>query len=187
MILFLDTEFTNFVRPQLIAIALTSLCGKHEFYAEIKDYNSVGETAFVKNRVLPLLNHEKHGKTAREVSIDLWVWLEELGDGPHEIMADYPTDWELLWDLLGEEIPPNIQSPYTDLHAKLNSDIILKAVSQGRPDFVPFMKTVKDEYFNGFLSHFEGPKSHLQHHALEDTRGIRIAWIKAQEKINEHY
>ena len=37
MLMFLDTEFTNFVRPDLISLALVAKDGR-EFYAERDDY-----------------------------------------------------------------------------------------------------------------------------------------------------
>ncbi len=39
MILFLDTEFTDFQQPDLISIGLVSECGSHEFYAERNDFD----------------------------------------------------------------------------------------------------------------------------------------------------
>jgi hypothetical protein len=42
MLVFLDTEFTNFAKPSLLSIALVAEDGQ-EFYAELVDYNSADE------------------------------------------------------------------------------------------------------------------------------------------------
>ena len=54
MLDFLDTEFTDFVRPDLISIALVSEDGR-EFYAERTDYREDDCSDFVRETVLPLL------------------------------------------------------------------------------------------------------------------------------------
>lgn len=54
MLVCLDTEFTDFVRPDLISIALVAEDGR-EFYAECTDYNHDACNDFVKETVLPLL------------------------------------------------------------------------------------------------------------------------------------
>jgi hypothetical protein len=54
MLVFLDTEFTNFVRPDLISIALVSEDGQ-EFYAERTDYCRADCGDFVRETVQPLL------------------------------------------------------------------------------------------------------------------------------------
>jgi len=54
MLVFLDTEFTDFVRPDLISLALVSEDGR-EFYAERTDYYTTRCSDFVKETVLPLL------------------------------------------------------------------------------------------------------------------------------------
>jgi hypothetical protein len=54
MLVFLDTEFTDFVRPELISIALVAEDGR-EFYAERTDYRHDDCSDFVRETVLPLL------------------------------------------------------------------------------------------------------------------------------------
>ena len=52
MLIFLDTEFTAFMRPDLISIALVSEDGR-EFYAERTDYRQADCSDFVRATVLP--------------------------------------------------------------------------------------------------------------------------------------
>ena len=54
MLVFLDTEFTSFVRPDLISIGLVAEEGR-EFYAERTDYRKDDCSDFVRETVLPLL------------------------------------------------------------------------------------------------------------------------------------
>ena len=55
MILFLDTQFTDFVQPELISIELVSEDGCWAFYAERTDLNFDLCNVFVKESVLPRL------------------------------------------------------------------------------------------------------------------------------------
>ena len=55
MLIFLDTEFTDFARPDLISLALVSEDGR-EFYAERTDYDPERCSEFVRETVLPLLD-----------------------------------------------------------------------------------------------------------------------------------
>jgi hypothetical protein len=54
MLAFLDTEFTDFVRPDLISIALVGEDGQ-EFYAERDGYYQTDCSGFVRQIVQPLL------------------------------------------------------------------------------------------------------------------------------------
>jgi hypothetical protein len=50
MLVFLDTEFSDFTRPDLISLALVAEDGR-EFYAERTDYTATRCTEFVQNGV----------------------------------------------------------------------------------------------------------------------------------------
>lgn len=54
MLVFLDTEFTDFARPDLISLALVSEDGR-EFYAERTDYFETRRSDFVRETIQPLL------------------------------------------------------------------------------------------------------------------------------------
>ena len=53
MLVFLDTEFTQLLRPDLISIGLVSERG-HEFYAELTDFPHDRCSEFVRAEILPL-------------------------------------------------------------------------------------------------------------------------------------
>lgn len=54
MLLFLDTEFTDFTNPELISIGLVAEDGR-EFYAECSEFDRATCNAFVNTKVLPRL------------------------------------------------------------------------------------------------------------------------------------
>ena len=102
MLIFLDTEFTDFPESEcdLIAIGLVAEDGR-EFYAELTDYRQEACSGFVREVVLPLLRQHKTRieGTQWEVARALNEWLQ-----PYEqdctICFDYSTDWYLMQKVL---------------------------------------------------------------------------------------
>ena len=103
MLIFLDTEFTNFARPDLISLALVSEDGR-EFYAERTDYRKDDCSDFVRETVLPLLGRVLGAACSRpELTRRVRQWFEALPE-PATIVFDYERDWLLLADAyLGSE------------------------------------------------------------------------------------
>lgn len=100
MYLFLDTEFTNFINPDLISLGLISEDGRHEFYAEIIDYNYMLASPFVREEVLPLLEHI-YGDRRQFVAGSLHHWIQTLPIDP-VVIVDYNVDWILFKELVNE-------------------------------------------------------------------------------------
>ncbi|MFZ6800385.1 hypothetical protein [Undibacterium sp. Di24W] len=105
MLIFIDTEFTDFANAELISIGLVSECGLHEFYAELPvDQSKCND--FVVATVLPQL-----GKVpAAHCSVDelqrrLRLWLEQFSARAPVICFDYDGDWRLFCHAMGYEIP----------------------------------------------------------------------------------
>ena len=100
MLIFLDTEFTDFVDTDLISIGLVDEVGR-EFYAELTDYRLEACSDFVRETVVPLLKQHKTRVegTQWEVARALNEWLQ-----PYEqectICFDYSTDWYLMAKML---------------------------------------------------------------------------------------
>ena len=95
MLVFLDTEFTDFTRPDLISLALVSEDGR-EFYAERTDYYTTRCSDFVKETVLPLLGRVPGAACTQKESTDrVRDWLKQLPE-PATIIFDYEWDWRLL-------------------------------------------------------------------------------------------
>ena len=95
MLVFLDTEFTDFLRPDLISIALVAEDGS-ELYAERTDYREDGCSDFVRETVLPLLGGVPDAACSRsELTQRLRDWFEQLPE-PATIIYDFESDWQLF-------------------------------------------------------------------------------------------
>lgn len=112
MLVFLDTEFTDFVRPDLISLALVSEDGP-KFYAERADYRREYCSDFVRETVLPVLGRVPDAACSRpELTERLHAWFERLTG------LELPQAW-------GE-----IFTPYRDcLHRRLSST---RLISRGK-------------------------------------------------------
>lgn len=165
MLIFLDTEFTNFARPDLISIALVCEDGR-EFYAERTDYHRDACTDFVRETVLPLLGGVPDAACSRsELTQRLHAWFEQLPE-PATIIYDFQGDWLLLVDaILGRAYrspPANFGEP---LHLD-NSSITHPVFEQAQN--------------NTYTMNWP------PHHALVDARALMAgyrAWRECMEKI----
>lgn len=103
MKLFLDTEFTDFIHPELLSIGIVDESGGSfygEFYYE-KDVNS-----FVQEHVI-----SQWGKIPERLFLDydtlarhLIKWLSNYKE-PLELCYDYHTDADLFEDLIRDKVP----------------------------------------------------------------------------------
>lgn len=100
MLLFIDSEFTDFIDIELISLGIVSEDGQHQFYVEISDYDRGKESTFVQENIVPMLNPSKYGKSKVQAACSLAEWLEELPDQRIIFVADYLPDLQLLQDLL---------------------------------------------------------------------------------------
>ncbi len=101
---FVDTEFTsNFGDGELISAGLVAEDGR-ELYVELSDGWTLDEcTPFVRDVVLPLLDHNPQTTMSSQVAADaLAAWLGELG--AVEIIYDAGDDALLLKRLLDERV-----------------------------------------------------------------------------------
>lgn len=111
MLVFLDTEFTDFAKHGLISLALVAEDGC-EFYAERTDYRREDCSDFVHQEVLPLLGRVPGAAcTQPELTKRLRTWFECLPE-PATFTFDFEGDWLLLEDAwLGPSLrqaPPNV-------------------------------------------------------------------------------
>ncbi|WP_233201165.1 hypothetical protein, partial [Chromobacterium alticapitis] len=79
MLLFLDTEFTDFTERELISIGMVSEDGQHELYLEIQDFDRDKCNSFVRQVVWTELG-QIHGTTIKrsEVAEHLRRWFVTL-------------------------------------------------------------------------------------------------------------
>jgi hypothetical protein len=153
MLIFLDTEFTDFKNRELISIGLITEDGLHEFYAERTDFNYEYCSDFVRSAVWAQLGEFPEAKVKKdELAQRLQQWLINL---PYEltIACDSLIDWELMRNALSGIIPTNIIG-YYDLRPMLDSLIFNQTVDKYHED-------LKRPY----------------HHALHDARASRLGWL----------
>lgn len=166
MLVFLDTEFTNFVDSELLSLGLVTFGpNQREFYVELDLSTRIGRarrsdsSKFVKYRgVLKQLGRVQ-GATADEIGMGLRVglWLLELAREASErieVAFDYPTDWALqgagLWERVREVlVPVNVAAPYSSREGALAADDAYRTMSS---------------------------RGLNQHHALADAHALRAAY-----------
>lgn len=165
MLVFLDTEFTDFAKHGLISLALVAEDGR-EFYAERTDYQRENCSDFVLQEVLPLLGRVPGAAcTKPELTERLCTWFECLPE-PATLVFDFEGDWLLLADAwLGE----SLRQPPLNVGGKLHlaSQTITHPV---------FEKSLSAAYSNDWPPH----------HALADARGLMAgyrAWKAFMEPI----
>jgi hypothetical protein len=162
MLVFLDTEFTNFMRPALISLALVSEDGR-EFYAERNDYPSAACSSFVRSTVLPLLGRVGGAICDRStLTRRLRAWFEALPETAM-IVCDFDEDAALLTTALsGFE--------HRDSPDKFGEILVLDG------------SVISDAAFMGAQS-LAFSQEWPPHHALADARALRAgyrAWRAAQ-------
>lgn len=172
--LHVDTEFTDFVHPELISIGIAADTGE-EFYGENLDFNKNNSSDFVKNVVYPLLDPVKCGMKEIELSARLWSWLDELPVDFVVISADYQTDFDLLLELLGEKHPKMLVIEnqwltvskwiYGTTYQDVNPDDAARSIHLA----------VRQKFQDAVVEYFFDTKQPV-HHALADARANRYAW-----------
>lgn len=92
MLIFIDTEFTDFMNPELISIGLVTDDGQHEFYAELP-VNRSKCNDFVLATILPQLGKAPEAQcTPTELLSRLRQWLEQFAQQTPVICFDYDGD-----------------------------------------------------------------------------------------------
>lgn len=174
--LHVDTEFTDFVKCDLISIGVAADYGP-TFYAENKSYQQAWASDFVKAEILPMLDMGKYGQSRSELAARLWTWIDELPCNHVIVTVDYPTDWTLLLDLFGRTPHPKMK-PAEYLFANLSNWAKAFVQSSGsfhEHDYVAMYNRLNKVYFEGYQKHFEDP-SQIRHHALADAMANRAGY-----------
>jgi hypothetical protein len=109
MLIFVDTEFTDFTNPELISIALVTDDGQHEFYAELPVDQQRCNT-FVIETVLPQLGNIDGAQCdVNELAKRLGHWLGQFAARSPVICFDFDGDWHLFCRALHCELPDWLQ------------------------------------------------------------------------------
>ena len=142
LLLFVDTEFTDFKDMDLISIGIVSQ-EHHEFYAENSEYNRTWCSDFVKSEVIPKLNGGEYALPYNKLKEKLQLWISELLKEYSSFLFifDYSGDWFLLGELL-------INYPHRDK-----------------------VKGQQDELEEGIELYFMHDRSN-EHHALFDAKAL---------------
>lgn len=152
MIVFLDTEFTDFIDCDLISIGMVSEDAKHSFYLERSDYEDAWCNDFVRAAVLPQLGKSAPAVTRAELSDRLTAWFATL---PRQVViaCDSRIDWELLLDALNDIRPPNVAKHLLDLRNLIDASTYHHAVVRYHERHGPW------------------------HHAGHDAHAHRAGWL----------
>lgn len=116
MLVFFDTEFTDFAEDaKLISIGMVTETGD-SFYAELSDtYTAEDCSEFVLEYVLPQLDGGAARMTLKELRSQLYNWLEAIG-GPVTPVMDSPLwDWHWIKFLLQESWLYNLERQPMDI------------------------------------------------------------------------
>lgn len=155
MRVYLDTEFTQFTHPNLISIGLVADNGR-EFYAVLKSFPLHKCSVFVREVVLPIIEHWPSTTLDRsELRQSLKQWLNEAAE-PLEIVCDFATDADLLIELI---------DGYTD-------DVLRAFNITG---FTVLSAAQCEQITDALDSYFTEPRQWPRHHALEDARALHHA------------
>ena len=182
-LIFIDTEFSDFINTDLISIGAVTEDGSKEFYCELTDFNKKVCSEFVREAVLPQLDFDKFGMCRHVASAKFYQWLEELGD-EYALCPDYSADWECALDLL-EDLPSNISKSPIMYFTQLNTLILEKADEMSHHS-VEWVLKAKNVRTKAFLDYFEKNPFPKQHHALADAKANRESFIATLDWLKLH-
>lgn len=160
MIVFLDTEFTDFTDRELISIGMVGEDGRQSFYAEVQDFDRDKCNDFVRREVWAHLG-QVEGASVKKADLAgrLLAWFATLPRSV-TIASDSHFDVELLGLAVGGPLPANIKTSRYDLRPLIDTPVFHRAVEQyhdaGRP----------------------------WHHALYDAQAHRVGWLAYRAEQN---
>lgn len=146
--IFIDTEFTSLLEPQLISLGMVAETGEEEYIEVEFDMTSCSD--FVRAVVIGQLNRSPLARTLpNDLARRILDWLTNVrpGRGSVEICYDADVDWNLLLDAIGGKAPAWVSS---------------------RNVFYEVVPLLQANYFE--------QSSLTEHHALNDARAIAYAF-----------
>lgn len=151
MLVFFDTEFSNFTECELISVGFVSVDGHHEFYCELTDYHFGACSDFVRAEVLPHLEQQHTQCDKNLLNNRLLTWFKILPN--ITIACDSLFDLKLLQSIFSGDMPTNITQFYD-------------------------MRTMMEKpSFNETVHAYHAIPGQPWHHALHDARALRLGWI----------
>lgn len=166
LLAFLDTEFCDFERPELISIALAAEQGP-DFYVELTDGWSPGHcSGFVQRQVLPLLQGGAVAMTRAQAAEALRRWFQGC-KRPVQVVSDAPDyDWPQLVGLLQGTLPPNLLPRCAAFYC-----------SSFPAEYANELELTRQRYH---LTQRNCTAMAGEHHALHDARALREQWLQAE-------
>ncbi|MCD5361259.1 3'-5' exoribonuclease [Chromobacterium aquaticum] len=147
MLVFLDTEFTDFIDCELISIGMVSEDGQYELYLEVKDFDRAKCNYFVQAAVLPSLGLINGSQIRRsDLRGRILEWFSSLPEAA-TVAADSIHDRDLLADVLDGEWPENLDNWY-DLRELTVSPLFEKAIAKYHSAGRPWHHALFDAYAN---------------------------------------
>ena len=145
MLIFLDTEFTDFIDCELISIGMVSEDGKHVLYLEVQDFDRTKCNNFVQSAVLSNLD-QVDGVMVRNADVEtrLRDWFASLPRSV-TIACDSQHDRDLLADALDGEFPKNLTGWY-DLRPLIDTSVFHKAVTAYHTPEKPWHNALHDAH-----------------------------------------
>ncbi len=90
-----------------------SECGRHEFYAERKDFDLARCSDFVQSTILLKLGQRQSGVDRANLATALRAWLDNVhsfdSQGPVLVLYDFDTDFDLFRQVLLGQMPDWIE------------------------------------------------------------------------------
>ena len=148
MRVYIDTEFTDLLRPVLISLGLVSADGQ-QCYVELNEGWTVSQCSdFTREVVLPLLDGDMAAIRILEAAKRVHEWLSQLGPDI-EVVSDSNIDLVFLGKLMAVvgTLPTNVT----------NASVITLSVDQQMRSEAAFGSGLR------------------RHHALDDARALRLA------------
>ena len=180
MLVFLDTEFTNFHQPQLLSLGMVSLAGD-ECYAELDIEALEGRLALVGASEF-VRSPEVLGQWGKVAGAACSAWemgdraghwlagqadLHEASGAAHqlEICGDYAADFELLEWVLREA------SFWDRLRHRIRFHDISRMLNRALPDIAA----------QDCFKQLDRERGIRQHHALADALAVRAGFLAVRE------
>ncbi|MBI4990297.1 MAG: hypothetical protein HZC23_15890 [Rhodocyclales bacterium] len=167
MLVFLDTEFTDFIDLRLISVGLAAEDGRTCYGELARDCWLEAVSGFVRANVAPLLDQSRpggEGERPEALAERLRDWLAGLGEV--QLASDnLAHDFDLLVDLFAETgtaWPTNVAKTPLRVDCYLRGEALAPAV----------MGTYQDFFTESGL---------VQHHALNDALALRAMWLEWHE------
>jgi hypothetical protein len=176
-LLFIDTEFSDFVYKKLVSVALVN--AHQSFYAENSDITSKECSSFVVQHIFPLLNGGEYCKSYKTIANSLYQWLSEQPENT-AIVGDYQGDWRILCDLLehsdAQGLPSNIKG-FENVFMLLAQEL---AMHYNVQNLARHEKTAQqvDKFFNGKIEKWFIDNQKIAHHALDDAYANYYAYYE---------